>query len=160
MTILQSSIGARLYTPSDPDPYNGRKSEMPPAESTPTGKLSLRTIAMPADTNPSGQIFGGWLMSQMDLAGGTHATFRACGACATVAVDGMIFHEPVFVGDEVSCYTTLVATGRTSMRIAVEAWARRQGDSSLVKVTSAVFHFVALGDDRRPRALPAHGCCE
>ncbi len=123
-------------------------------EPTPTGILSLRSIAMPADTNPSGQIFGGWLMSQMDLAGGTHAMFRANGRVATVAVDGMVFHAPVFVGDEVSCYTEIVRVGRSSMSIAVEAWVRRCRSRQLVRVTSALFHFVAVTDDNRPRPLP------
>jgi acyl-CoA thioesterase YciA len=122
---------------------------------SPKGNLSLRTIAMPADTNPSGQIFGGWLMSQMDLAAGTHATYRADGPCATIAVDGMVFHAPVFVGDEVSCFTEITKIGRTSMTLLVEAWVRRRRRArELVKVTSGLFHFVALGEDLRPRALP------
>jgi acyl-CoA thioesterase YciA len=84
----------------------------------------VRVMAMPADANPNGDIFGGWLLSQMDLAGGSLAARRARGRCATVAVDGMVFHEPVFVGDEVSCYGELVKTGRTSMTIRIEAWRR------------------------------------
>lgn len=122
---------------------------------TPKGDLSLRAIAMPADTNPAGQIFGGWLMSQMDLSAGTHATYRSDGPCVTVAVDGMVFHAPVFVGDEVSCYTEITRTGRTSMTISVEAWVRRRRRArDLVKVTSGVFHFVAVDESGRPRALP------
>ena len=78
----------------------------------------VRVMAMPADANPNGDIFGGWLLSQMDLAGGSLATQRARGRCATVAVDGMVFHEPVFVGDEVSCYGEVVRTGRSSRRAA------------------------------------------
>jgi len=77
----------------------------------------VRVIAMPADANPNGDIFGGWLLAQMDLAGGSLATQRARGRCATVAVDAMVFHEPVFVGDEVSCYGELIRTGRTSMTV-------------------------------------------
>ena len=81
----------------------------------------VRVFAMPADANPNGDIFGGWLLSQMDLAGGSLAAQRARGRCATVAVDAMVFHQPVFVGDEVSCYGRLIRTGRTSMTIRVEA---------------------------------------
>jgi len=118
------------------------------------GFLALRTTAMPADTNPAGHIFGGWLMSQMDLAGGIHAAIRAQGTVATVAVDGMKFHAPVHVGDEVSCYTTLDKTGRTSLAIRLEVWVRRSGLRTRLLVTSAVFHFVAVDEDFRPRPLP------
>jgi acyl-CoA thioesterase YciA len=129
--------------------------ETSPDSKGPKGNLSLRAIAMPADTNPAGQIFGGWLMSQMDLAAGTHATYRSDGPCVTVAVDGMVFHAPVYVGDEVSCFTEITRTGRTSMTLLVEAWVRRRrraGD--LVKVTSGVFHFVAVDETGHSRALP------
>ncbi|MGH7099304.1 MAG: acyl-CoA thioesterase [Stellaceae bacterium] len=118
----------------------------------------IRVIAMPADANPNGDIFGGWLLAQMDLAGGNLAVQRAQGRCATVAVDGMVFHQPVFVGDEVSCYGELVRTGRSSMTIRIEAWLRnfhgniRGGE--VRKVTEAMFTYVAIGEDRRPRALP------
>lgn len=114
----------------------------------------VRVIAMPADANPNGDIFGGWLLSQMDLAGGSLAAQRARGRCATVAVDGMVFHEPVFVGDEVSCYGELVRTGRTSMTVRIEAWRRHLPSDEVRKVTEAVFTYVAIGEDRRPRALP------
>jgi acyl-CoA thioesterase YciA len=95
----------------------------------------VRVIAMPADANPNGDIFGGWLLSQMDLAGGSLAAQRARGRCATVAVDGMVFHEPVFVGDEVSCYGELVKTGRTSMTVRIEAWRRHLHSDEVRKVT-------------------------
>jgi acyl-CoA thioesterase YciA len=111
-------------------------------------------MAMPADANPNGDIFGGWLMSQMDVAGGSLATQRARGRCATVAVDGMVFHEPVFVGDEVSCYGELVRTGRTSMMVRVEAWRRHLPSLDARKVTEAIFTYVAIGENRRPRPLP------
>ena len=114
----------------------------------------VRVIAMPADANPNGDIFGGWLLSQMDLAGGSLALRRAGGRCATVAVDGMVFHEPVFVGDEVSCYAELVRTGRSSMTVRIEAWRRPPQSDEARKVTEAVFTYVAIGEDRRPRALP------
>jgi acyl-CoA thioesterase YciA len=133
---------------------------MPPstdAEDLPTrpeGFLASRTTAMPADTNPAGHIFGGWLMSQMDLAGAIHAAIRAQGTVATVAVDGFKFHAPVHVGDEVSCYTQLIRTGNTSLSVQVEAWVRRAGGAIPTRVTSAIYHFVAVGEDYRPRPLP------
>ena len=122
----------------------------PPPASAPL----IRVIAMPADANPNGDIFGGWLLSQMDLAGGNLATQRAQGRCATVAVDGMVFHEPVFVGDEVSCYAELVRTGRSSMTVRIEAWRRNFHTGEQRKVTQATFTYVALGENRRPRPLP------
>jgi acyl-CoA thioesterase YciA len=120
----------------------------------PSGFPLIRVIAMPADANPNGDIFGGWLLSQMDLAGGSLAAQRARGRCATVAVDGMVFHEPVFVGDEVSCYGKLVKTGRTSMTVLIEAWRRRLPSDQTLKVTEAIFTYVAIGENRRPRPLP------
>jgi acyl-CoA thioesterase YciA len=120
----------------------------------PEGFLAIRARAMPADTNPAGHIFGGWLMSQMDLAGAIHAGVRAKGAVATVAVDGFKFHAPVHVGDEVSCYTRIVRTGRTSMSINIEAWVRRSACRAHTKVTSAIYHFVALDSEMKPRPLP------
>jgi acyl-CoA thioesterase YciA len=109
---------------------------------------------MPADANPNGDIFGGWRLSQMDLAGGSLATQRARGRCPTVAVDGMVFHEPVFVGDEVSCYAEVVRTGRTSMTVRIEAWRRHLPSDEVRKVTEAVFTYVAIDENRRPRPLP------
>ena len=125
-----------------------------PRPRLPTGIPLIRVIAMPADANPNGDIFGGWLLSQMDLAGGSLAVQRAQGRCATVAVDGMVFHEPVFVGDEVSCYGELVKTGRTSMTVRIEAWRRHPPSGASRKVTEAIFTYVAIGEDRRPRPLP------
>ncbi len=121
-------------------------------ELPPDGEPAIRTIAMPSDTNPNGDIFGGWLMAQMDLAGGSTAWRHAGGRTATVAVDSMTFHRPVKVGDVVSIYTRVIGVGRTSMRILIEAWSRsRQGEMS--KVTSATFVFVAIGSDGRPRPI-------
>src|SRR6478735_10711032 len=100
---------------------------MPDLPKPPEGEPLIRAITMPADANPSGDIFGGWLMSQMDLAAASAASRRCRGRCATVAVDGMIFHEPVFIGDEVSLYGSVIKLGRTSMTIRVEAW-RAQPD--------------------------------
>ncbi|HEY3812660.1 MAG TPA: acyl-CoA thioesterase [Caulobacteraceae bacterium] len=116
---------------------------------------TIRVIAMPADTNPSGDIFGGWLMSQMDLAGSTVATRRARGRTATVAVDGMAFLRPVAVGDEVSIYASVVGTGRTSIRVFVEAFRRHRDEETVHKVTEATITFVAIGADRKPRPVPA-----
>ncbi|PJF09621.1 acyl-CoA thioesterase [Pseudorhodobacter sp. MZDSW-24AT] len=116
----------------------------------PAGSPTIRTIAMPADTNPSGDIFGGWLMSQMDLAAGSVASLTSGGRSATVAVDAMIFHRPVKVGDEVSLYATLVRQGRTSMTIHVDAWRRARAQPQSEKVTEANFTFVALDEDGRP----------
>ena len=121
-------------------------------DTQPQGEPAIRTIAMPADTNANGDIFGGWLMAQMDLAGGSAAVRRARGRVATVAVDSMSFHRPVKVGDEVSLYARVVGVGKTSIRIFVEAWRRTAHDESS-KVTSATFVFVAIGPDGRPRPV-------
>lgn len=125
------------------------ESELPPNESP-----AVRTIAMPAETNSAGDIFGGWLMWQMDLAAGSAAARRARGRCATVAVDGMVFHRPVAVGDEVSLYASVVNVGRTSMTVKVEAWRRRRDDEEIMRVTEAKFTFVALDANGRPRPVP------
>ena len=127
---------------------------MPYSTHPPEGEPLIRAIAMPADANPSGDIFGGWLMSQMDLAGANAASRRCRGRCATIAVDGMIFHEPVFIGDEVSLYGTIVKIGTTSMTIRVEAWRRSRTDDARSKVTEAVFTFVATDENRKPRPVP------
>jgi acyl-CoA thioesterase YciA len=128
----------------------------PPTRPAPTDEAPLlRTIAMPADANPSGDIFGGWLLGLMDLAGGNAATRRARGRVATIAVDAMVFHRPVFVGDEVSIYATVIAVGRTSMRVRVEAWRRRMAEEGMEQVTEGVFTFVAIDAERRPRPVPS-----
>lgn len=114
---------------------------------------AVRVIAMPADANPYGDIFGGWLMSQMDLAAGSVASRHSHGRAVTIAVDAMQFHEPVSVGDEVSVYALLVRTGRTSMTIEVEAWRRHRHEEAMRKVTEARFTFVAIDGQRQPRAL-------
>ena len=114
----------------------------------------LRAIAMPSDTNPEGDIFGGWLLSQMDLAGGTVATRRAKGRTATVAVTAMTFHRPVFIGDEVTCYAEIIKVGTTSITVKVESWVRRGVGNEQIEVTEGIFTYVAIGDDRRPRPVP------
>jgi acyl-CoA thioesterase YciA len=125
-----------------------------PGNGAPVGELSTRTVAMPADTNPSGDIFGGWLLSQMDIAGGLVANRRADGRTATVAVDAMKFHLPVFVGDVLCCYARIERIGTSSIAVKVEAWAERRNSDEHVKVTDGLFTYVALGKDREPRALP------
>jgi acyl-CoA thioesterase YciA len=115
---------------------------------------AIRVTAMPADANPSGDIFGGWLMAQMDLAAGLVAMRVARGRTVTVAVEAMTFLSPVAIGDEVSVYADLVGRGRSSMRIAVEAWRRERHVEERRKVTEAVFTFVAIDEGRRPIALP------
>jgi acyl-CoA thioesterase YciA len=119
----------------------------------PDGELVIRTLAMPADANPSGDIFGGWVLSQMDIAGGVTASQRARGRVATVAVTAMTFHLPVYVGDVLCVYTEIEKVGRTSITVALEAWAlRRLGERA--RVTEGRFVFVALGEDGRPRPVP------
>ena len=120
----------------------------------PVGEPALRAIAMPADANPFGDIFGGWLLSQMDLAGGTVATRRAKGRTATVAITARSFHRPVLIGDEVSCYAEIVRIGTTSITVKVESWARRGVGEEKIKVTEGIFTYVAVDDERRPRAVP------
>jgi acyl-CoA thioesterase YciA len=139
-----------LYMTKTPDSTH----PLPPAD-IPT----IRVIAMPSDTNPAGDIFGGWIMSQMDLAAGTHAAVRAGGRCVTVAVESLTFHQPVAIGDEVSVYTRLVKTGRTSMAIQVETWGRARHSHETYKVTEGVFTFVALDSNRKPRPLPSEEEC-
>jgi acyl-CoA thioesterase YciA len=109
---------------------------------------------MPADANAAGDIFGGWVLSQMDLAGGVVATRRAKGRCATVAVDAMAFHLPVFVGDEVSCYAEIVRIGRSSIAVKVETFATRYRTGETVKVTEGLFTYVAIDESRKPRPVP------
>lgn len=120
----------------------------------PSGKPAIQTLAMPADTNPSGDIFGGWLMSQMDLACGVVAGGRANGRVATIAVDSVEFHKPVYVGDLVSCYADIVRVGRTSIVVRVETYAKRGRVRETVKVTEATFVFVAIDRNGRPRPVP------
>lgn len=123
------------------------------APTEPRGELAIRTLAMPADTNPAGDIFGGWLLSQMDIAGGETAAKRAGGRTVTVGIEAMTFHLPVFVGDMVGFYAEVVRTGRTSITVRVEAWAERRGTLERVRVTEGVFTYVAIGPDRKPRPV-------
>ncbi|WP_112320828.1 acyl-CoA thioester hydrolase YciA [Oceanibium sediminis] len=125
---------------------------MPPAQ--PDGELTLQTIAMPADTNSNGDIFGGWLMAQMDLGSSVLARARAQGRVATVAVEAMTFLQPVHVGDTVSIYARLLKAGRTSMQIETEVWVTRQPSRERLKMTEARFVFVAVDETGAKRALP------
>lgn len=123
---------------------------------SPRGQLELRTIAMPADTNPAGDIFGGWLMSLMDLAAGTAARAEAKGRVATAAVSNLSFHRPVKVGDVVCCYTEIRRIGRTSITVGVEAWVLREGRDGRFQVTGGEFVLVAVDKDGRPRPVHQH----
>lgn len=124
------------------------------SEEDPRGTLTVRTIAMPGDTNANGDIFGGWVMSQMDSAGGIAGVHRAQGRVVTVAVEAMTFIRPVKVGDVLSVYTHVERVGRTSMKVLVEAWARRFRTLHDEKVTDATFTFVAIDEEGRPRPVP------
>ena len=124
---------------------------------TPQGELALRTIAMPRDTNASGDIFGGWLLSQMDLAGAITAREVAGGRVATVAIEGMAFITPVHVGAVVTCYCDVIEIGRSSIRIVVEVWIDSPHDGEPIKVTEGEFIFVAIDDTRRTRTINPQG---
>lgn len=122
-------------------------------ETMPTSEAAIRVTAVPADANVYGDIFGGWLMAQMDLAASAIASRHSGGRAVTIAVDGMTFHRPVFVGDEVSVYATLEEVGRSSMKVAVATWRRDRHSEEANLVTKARFTFVAIGQDRRPRSV-------
>ena len=122
----------------------------------PRGELAIRAQAMPKDTNPSGDIFGGWLMYQMDIAGGLTASMRAKGRVATVAIKAMTFHQPVKVGDILCCYCHVERIGTTSLSILIEAWVLKgRADPKRVKVTEGEFIYVALDEDGNKRPVPA-----
>ncbi len=123
----------------------------------PTIEPAIRTHARPADANANGDIFGGWVLSQMDMAGGAVAAQRARGRVATVAITAMTFHQPVWIGDEISCYGEVVKVGRTSIAVKIESWARRGSTGERIKVTEGLFTFVAIGSDGRPRPVPPEG---
>lgn len=125
----------------------------PDAPSAPTGDVVIRTIAMPADANSNGDIFGGWLISQMDLGGAILARGTAHCRVTTAAVDGMSFLRPVNVGDVVTCYAKLLGIGRTSMKIAVEAWVQRYAGTAPLRVTEGTFTYVAIDDHGKPQPV-------
>jgi acyl-CoA thioesterase YciA len=124
-----------------------------PAGPQPNGEVVIRTIAMPADANANGDIFGGWLMSQMDLGGAILARGTAHCRVTTVAVDGMSFLRPVNVGDVVTCYGQLLGIGRTSMKVRVEAWVQRYADTTSLHVTEGTFTYVAIDDAGKPQPV-------
>ncbi|MBP2559105.1 acyl-CoA thioesterase YciA [Neorhizobium galegae] len=121
----------------------------------PTGELTLRTLAMPADANAAGDIFGGWVMAQMDLASGIRAAERARGRVVTAAVKEMAFELPVKIGDTLNIYTEITRVGRSSITLMVEAWAQRARHRMIEKVTAGTFIMVALDEDGRPVPVPA-----
>ena len=120
---------------------------------SPKGELVIRTWATPADTNPAGDIFGGWLLGQMDVAGAIYAKKFSKGRTVTVALDAMVFHRPMFVGDVLCCYGHLLKKGNTSLSINIEAWSLREHSQDMVKVTEGHFTYVAIDRDRRPRPI-------
>jgi acyl-CoA thioesterase YciA len=124
---------------------------------SPPGGPHLRTIAMPRDANPSGDIFGGWTLSQMDLAGATFAAERAGGRVATIAVDAMKFLHPIAVGDEVTCFCAAEEETAVSVKVRVETWTRSPGGKDAEKVTHGLFTFVAVTEEGKPRRLPEGG---
>jgi acyl-CoA thioesterase YciA len=123
------------------------------AELPPAYEAALSTIAMPGDANPSGDIFGGWLLSQMDIAGSIPATDRAKGRVATVGIEAMKFHRAVLVGDRVRCYAEVVRVGRTSLTVKIETWVSRLGVAGMMKVTEGMFTYVAIDGSRHPRPV-------
>ena len=125
-----------------------------PTTEQPRGELTVRLIAMPADTNANGDIFGGWVLSQMDQAGGIAAVERAQGRVVTIAVEAMTFIRPVKIGDVLCVYTEVDHVGRTSMKIHIEAWSQRFRTHIREKVTDATFTFVAIDENGRPRPVP------
>ncbi|MCG5485816.1 MULTISPECIES: acyl-CoA thioesterase [Sinorhizobium] len=125
------------------------------AASKPNGELTLRTLAMPGDANAAGDIFGGWVMAQMDLSCGIRAAERARGRVVTAAVKEMAFAMPVKIGDTLCIYTDIVKVGRTSMTLKVEAWAQRYLSHVMEKVTDAIFVMVALDSTGKPTPVPA-----
>jgi acyl-CoA thioesterase YciA len=120
----------------------------------PTGELAIQTVAMPADTNPSGDIFGGWLVSQMDIAAGIMAKRVTQGRAVTIAIHTMTFLKPVHVGDLVLCYVQVVKKGRTSVNLAVEVWIEDLGKAQKTKVTEGIFVFVAIDEQGKSREFP------
>jgi acyl-CoA thioesterase YciA len=121
----------------------------------PRGELSLRTLAMPADTNQNGDIFGGWLLSQMDIAGGIFVYKTVRQRSVTIAINAMTFRKPVYVGDVVSVYTDAVRIGRTSMAVHIEAWVTRRNESQPILVTDGEFTYVAIDDNGQPTPVKA-----
>jgi acyl-CoA thioesterase YciA len=125
----------------------------PNAEAEPQGDLCIRTLAMPADTNQNGDIFGGWLLSQMDLGGGVFASKTAKSRTVTVAIEAMNFRKPVYVGDLVSVHASLVRIGKTSITVHLEAWVLRRKETHPILVTDGNFTYVSIDDQGLPQAI-------
>lgn len=119
----------------------------------PNGELVLRTLAMPDNTNPAGDIFGGWVLSQMDIAGGLIAKKLSKGRTVTIAVESMTFHKPIFVGDTVCCHVEVIKVGKTSIKTKIQTWVLRQYADDREKVTEGIFTYVAVNSDRTPRLV-------
>src|ERR1700719_680310 len=126
----------------------------PVTETTPVGDLCIRTLAMPADTNQNGDIFGGWLLSQMDIGGGVFASKTAKSRTVTVAIEAMNFRKPVYVGDLVSVHANLVRVGRTSVTVHLEAWVLRRKEMRSILVTDGNFTYVAIDEQGHPQPVP------
>lgn len=124
-------------------------------DTAPRTEPALRAIAMPADTNPHGDIFGGWLLCQMDLAGTVYATRRALGRVVTVAVTGMVFHRPVMVGDEVTCFCEIEKIGTTSITVKIQTWVKRGIGDDQIKVTEGIFTYVKVDAVGKPQPVAA-----
>jgi acyl-CoA thioesterase YciA len=133
-----------------PDPSSRQSATF---EIAPNSEPALRAVAMPADTNPHGDIFGGWLLCQMDLAGTIVATRRASGRVVTVAITAMNFHRPVMVGDEVTCFCAIEKIGTTSITVKIESWVRRGMGDTQIKVTEGIFTYVRVGADGHPQPI-------
>ena len=129
----------------------------PVTEAEPQGQLCTRTLAMPADTNQNGDIFGGWLLSQMDISGGVFAAKVTKTRNVTVAIDAMNFRKPVFVGDLVSVYGTLVRIGRTSITVHLEAWVTRRKETQAILVTDGNFTYVSIDEQGHPQPIQRDG---
>ena len=129
----------------------------PVLETEPSGDLSIRTMAMPADTNANGDIFGGWLLSQMDIGGGIFASKLAKSRTVTVAIEAMNFRKPVYVGDLVSVHASLVKLGRTSMTVHIEAWVLRRKETHSILVTDGNFIYVSIDDQGHPQEIKRDG---
>ena len=120
----------------------------------PCGDLIIRCLAMPRDTNPQGDVFGGWVLSQMDIAGGVFCKRKAHGRVVTVSVEKMSFYLPMMVGDLLCCYVNAIKVGKTSMQVKIEAWVEREFEDHRFKVTEGFFTYVAVDNARRPRPIP------
>lgn len=133
--------------------YITQKATTMTPSSTPHGTLALQTLAMPADTNANGDIFGGWVVSNMDMAAGIAARFRAKSRVVTAAIDALTFIKPIYVGDTVCCYAELIKVGRTSMQFKIEVWSQGIQEDAAKKTAEGLFTFVAINEERKPHPV-------